>query len=182
MTKIRLAFTLVLLASGAPSPGGAAVIDSAPGGFTVKEDAMITAHHDEVYRTIVRRVGQWWDPAHTFSGESRNISIQAVPGGCFCERLPDGGGVRHLTVVFVDPGKMIRFSGALGPLQQGGVAGSLTFRLTPIERETRCEMIYSVGGYLAGGLDKIAPAVDSVLSEQLQRLERFIETGDPNGE
>ncbi len=27
--------------------------------------------------------------------------------GCFCERLPNQGGVRHMEVVYLDPGKVL---------------------------------------------------------------------------
>ncbi len=41
------------------------------------------------------------------------------------------------------------------------------------------ELTYSVGGFIDGGFDKMAPAVDGVLGEQLERLKRFVETGKP---
>lgn len=34
-----------------------------------------------------------------------------------------------------------------------------------------------MGSYYPGGLDKIAPALDRVLGEQLQRLIGYVETG-----
>lgn len=145
----------------------------------VHEEATIAAPADRVYESIVKGIGRWWDPAHTYSGESKNLTIDPVPGGCFCEKLPDGGGVSHLTVVFVSPGKLIRFSGALGPLQQGGLAGSMTYKPTPAGDATRCEVSYAVGGYFKGGLDATAPAVDHVQGGQLERLKRYVETGEP---
>jgi hypothetical protein len=38
-------------------------------------------------------------------------------------------------------------------------------------------MTYSVGGFMAGGFESIAPAVEQVLGEQANRLKRFVETG-----
>jgi len=38
-------------------------------------------------------------------------------------------------------------------------------------------MSYSVGGYRQGGLEALAPAVDSVLGAQLRRLKSFVENG-----
>lgn len=35
---------------------------------------------------------------------------------------------------------------------------------------------YSVGGYMHGGFDSIAPAVDAVLRDRLERLKRHVET------
>ena len=37
---------------------------------------------------------------------------------------------------------------------------------------------YAVGGYLDGGLDVLAAAVDGVLIEQFERLGKFVETGE----
>ena len=45
-----------------------------------------------------------------------NLSLDAAPGGCFCERLPNGGGVEHMRVTYVEPGKRIVLTGSLGPL------------------------------------------------------------------
>jgi hypothetical protein len=121
----------------------------------------------------------WWNPEHTYSGDSRNLSIDARPGGCFCERLGDGGGVEHMRVIYVAPRETLRMSGALGPLQSSALAGSLTWRLTSAPPGTNVELSYRVGGFIEGGFEKIAPAVGAVLGEQLQRLKMFIETGNP---
>ena len=43
------------------------------------------------------------------------------------EKLPDGGFVRHLQIVYYQPGKSLRLTGGLGPLQELGVHGSLVF-------------------------------------------------------
>ena len=73
----------------------------------------------------------------------------------------------------------MRFSGALGPLQTSGVAGSMTWKLTGEANQTHVEFSYSVGGFIQGGFEKIAPAVEAMLREQLDRLKLFIETGKP---
>ena len=73
-----------------------------------------------MYNSIVDDVGLWWDSSHTFSGNAENLSIDDKAGGCFCENLENGGSVRHLEVVFVDPGKTLRMIGGLGPLSSDG--------------------------------------------------------------
>jgi hypothetical protein len=85
----------------------------------------------------------------------------------------------HLTVVYVVAQQEIRFSGALGPLQLTGSAGGMIWKLTESAGGTELEWSYTVGGYMRGGLAAIAPAVDAVLADQLQRLKRFVETGRP---
>jgi hypothetical protein len=70
-------------------------------------------------------------------------------------------------------------TGGLGPLQGSGLAGSMTWRIVAAPPATKIEIFYSVGGYMQGGFDKMAPAVNAVLGEQLNRLKTFIETGKP---
>lgn len=178
-----LALPSLLLAGAA----GAAVVDSADHGFTVHSAVEVAAAPGPIYITLVQQVGAWWDSEHTFSGDAANLTIDPRPGGCFCERLPDGGGVLHLTVVYAAPGKLLRLRGGLGPLQGTSATGSLTFALSPVEgaegriaeSRTRVELTYQVGGYLPGGLGGWAAGVDRVLGEQLGRLARYVETGSP---
>ena len=73
------------------APAFADVADRSPGGFTIKIATTVDASPDVVYAALVRHVGEWWDAAHTYSGDSKNLSIIAEPGGCFCEVLLDGG-------------------------------------------------------------------------------------------
>jgi uncharacterized protein YndB with AHSA1/START domain len=163
-----------VLAAGGPAFAQA----STANGFVVQRVVSINAPPMKVYDTLVH-VGLWWDPEHTYSGDAKNLSIDPRPGGCFCEKLPNGGGIEHLRVIYVAPGELLRASGGLGPLQAGGVSGTLTWRLTKVSEGTTVELVYVVGGFLEEGFEAVAPAVDSVLAEQLARLERFIETGNP---
>jgi hypothetical protein len=100
-----------------------------------------------------------------------------MSGGCFCEKLPNGGSVMHMTVVYAQPGQSLRLFGALGPLQMSGATGHLGWTLSETNGKTTLTQIYDVGGYMKGGLDKIAPGVDHVLSEQFDRLTAYVETG-----
>src|SRR5579863_9724674 len=125
------------------------VVDSSATGFTVRVTVTITASPDDVYRKLVRNVGDWWASDHTFSGNSHNLSIEEKPGGCFCEKLPEGGGVRHMEVVNLAPGKTLVMSGALGPLQSIAAAGSMQFQLVPADDGTKLVFTYAVTGYLA---------------------------------
>ena len=93
--------------------------------------------------------------------------------------IPTAACVKHLDVVFAEPGKFLRMRGALGPLQAMAVTGSLTWKLTKMSSGTEVELTYAVGGYRPGGLQVLAPAVDRVLFSQLTRLKNFIEKGKP---
>ena len=157
------------------------VIESTAAGFSVRNVASINAAPAKVYATLTDKVGGWWDPAHTFSHDARNLSVDAKPGGCFCERLPDGGGVQHMSVVYAAPGKLLRLTGAIGPLQEAALAGTMTWNLPQAGDGTRVELIYTVGGFRAGGFRDMPTVVDGVLRGQLARLKAFVETGRPDG-
>lgn len=162
------------------APASAEVMSVGPGGFAVKHEVAVKVSPGPLYDALTVKVGSWWNPEHTFSHDARNLSIAAVPGGCFCERFPDSGGVQHMTVVYASPGKALRMIGALGPLQGLGVAGSLTWDLKKSDAGTTLVVTYGIGGYMAGGFEKIAPVVDGVIGEQVARLKAFAETGSPN--
>jgi uncharacterized protein YndB with AHSA1/START domain len=170
--------TLALLMLAAASAQSAPQIT--PTGFFVKLEANMNAPAAKVYEALIGQIGLWWNPEHTYSHDAKNLSIDPRPGGCFCEKLPNGGGVEHLRIVYVVPREAVRFSGALGPLQASGLAGSLTWKLTGDADTTLLQLSYSVGGFIDGGFDKIAPAVESMLNEQLTRLKLFVETGKPS--
>jgi uncharacterized protein YndB with AHSA1/START domain len=127
-----------------------------------------------VYAGIVD-ISHWWDPAHTYSGDSANLSLNPIAGGCFCESLADGGSVQHMTVVNVAPNRQLVLRGALGPLQSAGLAGSMSFSLAPAASGTTLTFKYTVGGYFPGGLDKVTVAVNGMLHAQLQRLKALVE-------
>lgn len=170
----------ICIAASIFSPPGARgeVVDSSALGFTVRNVVQISAAPESVYVSLVRDVGSWWNPVHTFSGDARNLSINAAAGGCFCERLKNGGSVRHMTVVYANPGSVLRLEGGLGPMQPMGVAGSMTWSLVKSGEGTTLELRYSVGGYNPHGLQSLAVASDFMLKEQLGRLKNFVETGN----
>jgi len=171
--------TISMLLGPSPVVARAEVTDSAADGFTSKIVVNIHASPPEVYRRLVGNIGDWWNPAHTFSQDAHNLSIEERPMGCFCEKLPNQGFVRHMEVIYLQPGKTLRMSGALGPMQVMGVSAVGNFILSPEGDGTRLEFTYRVGGYTPGGLTQLAPVVDRVWAEQIGRLKNYIETGNP---
>ncbi len=163
----------------APGWAAAEVVDSSASGFTVKLAITIQAPPADVYHRLIHNVGDWWSSAHTFSGDAHNLSIEEKPMGCFCEKLPGGGSVRHMEVIYLAPGKGLGLSGALGPLQTAAATGSMRFQISPVEGGSKLEVTYAVGGYLKAGLDTWAKPVDGVLLEQMTRLKNYVEHGDP---
>ena len=168
---------LALLLCAAPL-ARAEIVDSAATGFTVKFRATVRAPPADVYRRVLR-VGDWWSADHTYSGDARNLSIEDRAGGCFCEKLPDGGFVQHMQVVFAWPGKTLRLYGGLGPLQGIAAGGPMTFQLDPDEGGTKLTLSYSVAGHTPKGIASWAAPVNDVLGAQFARLKKYAETGEP---
>ena len=174
-TTVR-ALGAALVVTLLPVTARAEVSNRSAAGFTVTVNLNVAAPPETVYASLTRHLGEWWDAAHTYSGDSKNLSLIAEPGGCFCEALADGGGVQHATVVNVAPGRLLRMSGALGPLQALAVTGMLSWQFEKSgSAESKLVVTYVAGGYAAGGLDKVADAVDTVITRQAQLLKRHAE-------
>lgn len=164
----------------AGSTAAADVLDAEPGGFSLANELIVDAPRADVWRAAVAEVGGWWSSDHTISGDAGNLSIDAVPQGCFCEAIGEHAGVVHLTVTFVNPGVMLRLTGGLGPLGLMGVDGNMTWEFFDADGKTRVRFAYVVGGYRPGGLDAVAGPVDFVIAEALARLKAYVESGDPD--
>ena len=179
----RLFLPILLATFALARPAQAEVTDQTDRGFVSRNAVVVSAAPDLAWKRLVR-VGTWWSSEHTFSGDAANMTLDPVAGGCFCEILPaEGappakgkaapaprGGVEHMRVVFVDRMKALRLTGALGPLQSEAVTATLTITLKPVEGGTRILFEYVVGGFMRYPMDRIAGAVDRVMSEQLTSL------------
>lgn len=169
---IRNAMIFAALAAAGPN-AEAAVKSSSAAGFEVESRHVVKAAPERVFAAL-GQIGSWWSSQHSYSGAASNMSLGLNAGDCFCERLADGGSVQHMRVVFAQPGRMLRLQGGLGPLQQEAALGTLTFTLKPVAGGTEIIQTYVVGGYVRGGADKFAAAVDKVLAEQLAGLAAYL--------
>ena len=177
MTKRDFAILTLALAI-APGWAAAEVLDSSAAGFTVKETIQIQAPPQDVYARIFH-IADWWNSTHTFSQDAHNLSLEEKVGGCFCEKFPAGGGVKHMEVVYLMPSKQIVLHGALGPMQTMAANGSMLIQLSAANGGTKLEVTYAVGGYTPNGLVNMGVAVDGVLKDMFTRLKSLIEKGDP---
>jgi hypothetical protein len=88
--RVLLGAVLAALLSGA-SPRALAQV--AANGFLVRHQAAISAPPSKVYEVLVRQVGSWWNPEHTYSGDAGNLSIDPRPGDCFARSWHGGEAV-----------------------------------------------------------------------------------------
>lgn len=158
------------------SPAAAEVKSSSDAGFEIVYSVTVPAPPDKAYAAIVEPA-LWWNKAHSWSGDARNMTIDARAGGCFCEALPaTKGSVEHGRVLFARPGVVLRLSGALGPLQNYPISGILTFEIKPSGSGSRIDVSYVVGGYVPAGIKPFAAPVDGVIGEQVARLGALLDT------
>lgn len=174
---IRSTIALAVLL-GLTTPASAEVVDKTDAGFVSRLAVEVKAPPAEVWKSLVAPA-LWWNKAHTYSGDAANLYIDAQAGGCFCEKLPLGkdapegarpGSAEHMRVIYSAPGRVMRLSGGLGPLQSEPVGGVLTITLKPTVSGTRILWEYVVGGFMRYKVDEIAPAVDKVMAGQLASL------------
>ena len=174
MKSAICSLALSLLASSAH----AEVTEKAADHFLVGFAARVEAPAAKVY-VAISEVAHWWSAEHTWSGKAQNLSLKAEAGACFCERWAEGS-VEHGRVVMAMKNTMLRLDASLGPLQEYALNGILTFRLKPLDDETtELDVDYRVNGSSGSGLDQFAPAVDGVLGTQVDRLLRYVDTGNP---
>ncbi len=172
MSKFVHVLAFVSLAFAVPA--GAAVTDSTASGFEVSQTYTVNAPADTVYDVLIHPA-DWWSSDHTFSGDAANLTLDPKAGGCWCERLPDGGSVDHMTVDYAQPDSVLRMEGGLGPLQETGASGHMTVQLAESNGVTTVSVVYDVGGYAKGGLDQLATPVDAVLGQQFANLKTVAE-------
>lgn len=174
--RLTRALVLLMLAGTLATPLLADVSSVDGNGFSITQARTVEGTSaQDAWTTMTRRIGTWWDPAHTWGGDASKLTLDAKADGCFCEWLPNGGWAEHLRVIHVVPGKELSLRGGLGPLMKMGLAGTMTWAIRPApEGETPGQLViewrYVVGGHKPDGFDGIATAVDGVLGQQLDRL------------
>lgn len=170
--KFIVALATVTFAASA----AAEVTDSRHDGFTINFERRLPVNPAGAYEALTKEVGKWWIASHTWYGDSQNMYLEAKVGGCLCE-VAKQGQTEHLQVIKVEPDKLIRFSGGLGPLQAEGLHGVMDWRLQATEdpNQSILKVYYRVGGYSPNDLSRWAPAVDGVLQQQMDSLKAYLE-------
>jgi uncharacterized protein YndB with AHSA1/START domain len=175
MTAGRWLIAVLLVACG-NAPLQAAIGEADAGHLVLNYALPIKATPARAYAATVD-IARWWSSDHTYSGDAKNLRIDAKAGGCFCERWK-GGSVEHMRVLLAMPGTMLRLAGGLGPLQSGALNGTLTLEFKSGKDGNQVLVSYLISGYFKGGLDKLGGGVDAVLGAQLQRLQQLIDNGN----
>lgn len=175
---------------GLVTPAQAELTNTAANGFTSKHQTVINGSAEDVWKALIAP-SRYWNPAHSWTNNAENFYLVPQAGGCFCELIrstdddnikSSEGSVQHMRVIYAHNNKVLRMSGALGPLQGEALMGTLTAELKPAGDKTAVRFTYKVGGYMEFKVDEIAPAVDGVIGEQLTRLAALFGTDEPDEE
>lgn len=171
---MKVVYVFILLVTGL-AQASAEVQTIAETGFILENKIQVSADVDTTWRAFVEEVDNWWPKDHSYWLDQGTFSIEAEAGGCFCEHASGGRSAEHMHVSFVDPGKTLRMTGGLGPLQGMGMYGALSFVFTEITGGTEVTMTYWVNGINPDGFEQLAPIVDSVQGLQIGGLKSFLE-------
>lgn len=170
---MRIAMLLALFGA---TPAAAAVVHADNHGFEVSQSVQLVVPPGEALKAFTN-VSAWWSKDHTYSGNAANLSLDARPGGCLCERFANGGGIEHLRVTYVEPGQSLIMTGALGPLLREAVTGVMNVHVEKIGGGSRLTIDYRAAGFANGGADKMAGMVDLMLADQAKRFRAYAAAG-----
>ena len=163
---------LALAAVAAPAAAHAEVLAASANGFEISHSVAVVVPQPAAFEAFAQ-LPQWWNAEHTYSGDSANMSLALTPGGCFCERLPTGGGIEHMRVAYIVPGARVVLTGSLGPLLYEATSAVMDVKVERIAGGSRVTMNYRVAGFAKGGADRLAPLVDQVLGDQMARYRKY---------
>lgn len=141
-------------------------------GFIVENQVTVTKPVEHVWQSLIYDVDNWWPKDHSWWNGS--LSIDPKAGGCFCEVKGDQSAL-HMTISYVDPNKVLRMIGGLGPLQEMGVTGALTWKLDDTDDQVQITLTYAVSGINPNGFASLAPIVDQVQAIQLGALAHHVQ-------
>lgn len=167
---MRIAHTLLVPACmvAVSIPAGAEIVDATPTHYVLKQEAISTLTPAELWTRLIEP-SSWWHPEHTFSGSAANLSLEPEAGGLWREDW-DGGSVRHGAVVYIEEGKTLRLDAPFGPLQQVGAKTTWTITIEPSGDGSKVTFDEVAFGPPTSKLDELAPAVDFVKNEAINRL------------
>ena len=177
LALFRSQIVIAAFCAALAADAAAEVKQSAADGFFLAFSGPVAASTMKAYADVTA-IQRWWSSEHTYSGKAANLSIKPEAGGCFCERWKDGS-AEHGRVIMALPGKLLRLETSLGPLQELALKGILSFWIRTEDSSTTLTVEYRVNGASSSGLDQFAPNVDEVLGAQVDRLRRYIATGNP---
>ena len=146
MMRSTAAVTSALLIA-AVSPGAADVVDKGPAGSTLRIEQRTAATPAAAAGPSSRAWRWWWDGAHTYSGASKNLSIEARPGAVSARPFRPAA-ASSTPAIYVEPGQAAAHAGRARPAaeQRRGERPDLGVRTA--DGGAKITLTVATGGYL----------------------------------
>ncbi len=176
--KHRLtASALALAAAVTATPATAEIVSRTPDGFTLRFTRTAMADAAAVPASLTA-LPLWWDGAHSYTGEAANLSLDLKPGGCWCEKMPDGSDFDHGRTVSVAADRIL-FHAPFGPLRGRATRADLTMTWAEAASGRVLTWTFEVEG---PGVGAMAEAVDGVMDAGFRRWSNWLITSSfPTG-
>ena len=146
----------------------AEVIAASAEHYRIKQQAQSALSPEAMWQKLIKPE-TWWHPDHTYSGDSANLTLDVQAGGLWKEDWP-GGSVTHGQILLVSQNKQLRLNAPFGPLQEQGVSVVWTITIQPNSSGSVVLFDEIANGSRHSKLDELAPAVDFVKTEAINRL------------
>ena len=174
MIRIILAAAAILFAA---APARAEVVARNPDGFTLKFAGGARIDPADIPGAF-QALPQWWESSHTYTGDSKNLSLDLTPGGCWCEALPTNPRFDHGRTVSVAADRIV-FDAPFGPLRGKATKAELTVTWPEANGAREPTWVFVVEG---PGQGAMADAVDRVMRTGFQRWMHYLEYGEAPGD
>lgn len=179
----------MFIVSGSFTPQALSKVNYADNsGFSISNVSESAASVEVVYDNFINHIDNWWPKDHTWW--KGTLKIDEYAGGCFCETTQTSSAA-HMQISFIHPQKKVVMTGGLGPLQEMGIYGALTWQFTSLNEEdsntdssnkgTRVTLTYHASGTIQFNgkkatnedAEKLVQVVDKVQAQQLSSLTSF---------
>jgi hypothetical protein len=162
--RLLPALAMLLFAAAA----AAEVTDSGAQHFELRHEAVSSLPPAALWARLIAP-SQWWNPAHSYSGDAANLQLDARAGGLWREDW-NGGSVAHGRVLLSMPPSLLRLEAPFGPLQGVGAYVVWSISIDAEGTGSRVQFHEIAAGPPGARLAELAPAVDAVKSEAIRRL------------
>jgi len=169
MTRSFLAVAILFIAA----PAHAEIVSRSADGFTLTYSTTAQIDPGDIPRAL-QALPDWWDSAHTYSGDASNLSLDLTPGGCWCERLTDNPAFDHARTVSVTDARIV-FDAPFGPLRGKATQADLTVTWPGANGGRAPTWTFVVQG---PGLGAMADVVDGVMRGAFARWVLYLEAGE----
>ena len=167
---------IVLLAAAMmtfAAPASAEVVARTADSFTLRFQSGMETTPEDMIETV-SDLPEWWDKAHTYTGDNGNLSLDFTPGGCWCETMADGAEFQHAHVVSITDDTVV-FNAPLGPLNGKATKADLTFHIGGDGPGWVVSVDFVVEG---AGVGAMADGVNGVMGQAFGRFVHHLHYGE----